>query len=71
MRQFHNIFIHKWQMADKVHIIIIIHDNRNTIKKSRYIQNRPVSYIGLLSIGKYFKRILNNGVFARDKHYKK
>jgi len=35
MRQFYNIYIHKWQMAEKVHIIII-HNNRNTMKNKMH-----------------------------------
>ena len=54
MRQFYNIYIHKWQIAEKVHIIII-HNNRNTMKHQD-IQKRSVSYIR--SIGTYFKDII-------------
>ena len=54
MRQFYNIYIHKWQMAENIHRII--QNNRNTMEhKNR--QNRSVSY--MQSIGAYFKCIIN------------
>jgi len=51
MRQFYNIYEHKWQMAEKVHIKIIMHNNRNTMKNKIY-------KIGQCRIYKVFKRIL-------------
>ena len=57
MRQFYNIYIHKLQIAEKIHIIII-HNSRN-IMKTQDIQNRSVSYIQ--SIGTYFKDMINKG----------
>ena len=35
MRQFYNIYIHKWQLAEKVRMFII-HNNRNTMKNIIY-----------------------------------
>jgi len=49
MRQFYNIYIHKWQMAENTHRRI--QNNRNTMEHKN-IQNRSVSYIQ--SIGAYF-----------------
>jgi len=54
MRQFYNINIHKWQMAENIHRII--QNNRNTMEHKN-IQNMSVSYIQ--SIGAYFKCIIN------------
>jgi len=50
----YNIYIHKWQRAEKIHILI--HNNRNTMEHHN-IQNRSVSY--KQSIGEYFKSIIN------------
>jgi len=51
-------YIHpQWQMAEKVHIIIIIYNNRNTMKNKIY-------KIGQCRIYEVSKRF-----FARDKQY--
>jgi len=58
MRQFYNIYIHKWQMAEKVHRII--HNKRNTIEhQDTCIPNKSVTYLQSIRIHMYFKSIIN------------
>jgi len=59
MQQFYNIYIHKWQWAVKVHILI--HNKINVIEH-QVKQNRSVTVSYIQNIGTYFKSIINKAV---------